>query len=297
MAEFIRMNYNTQTLCKLNRVRLHQQVIFPSDVMDASGRAIESKYLEERLWNERWSSLIFPKEILSDSNFRLWNVALLQIRALGGRLHIGGHLRQGHKVWPWKYDIESLQLFHIKEDGVDLYEPALGEGARTRAKCYVCTEERTGVVPRGGPCTIGKAAGEGIFKIISFTDNPPPTEPPLTFRQVLSKWGHIWMWESLNLSGDGEDKDSAWLMEAIKENTLVAVTDGSYMKELYPDMNSCAFILECKRLLRANHGSLLLSRQTPWSTCYPSYSPQHQQGQPHPNRLSSHILRLPGCTQ
>ena len=247
MAEFIRMNFDTQSLCKLNRVRLHQQVIFLSDVMDASGRAIESKCLEELPWNERWSSLIFLKEMPSDSDFRLWNEALLQIRALGGRLHIGGHLRQGHKAWPWKYDIKSLQLFHIKEDGVDLYEPALCEGARTRANRYVCTDERTGVIPRGGPCTIGETAGEGILKIISFTDNPPPTEPPLTFRQVLSEWGHIWMWESLNLSGDGEDKDGAWWREAIEENTLVAVTDGSYMKELYPDMKSCAFIVECSR--------------------------------------------------
>ena len=149
-------------------------------------------------------------------------------------------------VWPWKYDIKSLQLFHIKEDGVDLYEPALGEGARTRANCYVCTEEGTRVVPRGGPCTI-EEAGEGIFKIISFTDNPPPMELLSMFRQVLSEWGHTWMWESLNLSGEGEDEAGILLREAIKENTLVAVTNGSYMKELYPDMNSCTFILECSR--------------------------------------------------
>jgi len=67
------------------------------------------------------------------------------------------------------------------------------------------------------------------------------------FRQVLSEWGHTWMWESLNLSGEGEDEAGILLREAIKENTLVAVTDGSYMKEQYPDMNSCAFILECSR--------------------------------------------------
>ena len=35
------------------------------------------------------------------------------------------------------------------------------------------------------------------------------------------------------------------MAEAIRDNTLVAVTDGSYMKELYPTMNSCAFIFEC----------------------------------------------------
>ena len=101
------------------------------------------------------------------------------------------------------------------------------------------------MAPRGGPCTIGQAAGEGILKITSFTGNPPPTELPLTFRQVLIEWGHTWMWEGLKLSGDGEDNDYAWLREAIEEGTLVAVTDGSYMKELYRDMNSCAFILEC----------------------------------------------------
>ncbi len=126
MAEFIRMNYDTQSLCKLNRVRLYQQVIFLSDVMDASGRAIKSKYLDKRPYNEQWSSLIFPKEMPSDSDFRLWKAALPQIRALGGRLHIGQHLRQGHKIRPWKYNIKSLQLFYLKENGVDLYKPALG---------------------------------------------------------------------------------------------------------------------------------------------------------------------------
>ena len=89
MAEFMRMNYDTKALCQLNRVRLHQQVIFLSDIMDASGRAIDSKYLEERPWNEQWSSLIFPKERPSDKDFLLWKAALPQIRALGGRLHIG----------------------------------------------------------------------------------------------------------------------------------------------------------------------------------------------------------------
>ncbi len=162
------------------------------DVMDASGRAIESKYLDKRPHNEQWSSLIFPKEMPSDSAFKLWKAALPQIQALGGRLHIDQHLWQGHKIWPWKYNIESLQLFHLKGDNVDLYKPALGEGARTRANCYVRTEEGTRVAPRGGPCSIC-SAGEGIIKIISLMDNPPLIESPSTFCQVLQEWGHTWM--------------------------------------------------------------------------------------------------------
>ncbi len=39
-------------------------------------------------------------------------------------------------------------------------------------------------------------------------------------------------------------RDDGWLEDAICENTLVGVTDGSYMQALHPNMNSCAFILE-----------------------------------------------------
>ena len=138
------------------------------------------------------------------------NEALSQILAMGGRLNIGPHLRHGHKIWPWKYDIESLQLFHLKRDSVDLYEPALGEGARTRANRYVCTEEGTTAAPRGGPCTIA-SAGAGMIKFIAFTDNPPPTIESGTFQEVLREWGHTWMWEGLKLSGEGGDDTGAWL--------------------------------------------------------------------------------------
>ena len=41
------------------------------------------------------------------------------------------------------------------------------------------------------------------------------------------------------------DGDDGWLEGAIHKNTLVTVTDGSYMQALHPNMSSCAFILEC----------------------------------------------------
>ena len=244
MAEFIRLNYDQHVLKKLNRVRIHQQVIFLSDVMDASGRVIDQTYLERQYHNEKGSKLIFPKEDPSDSDFRLWNVAIPQIRAMGGRLHIGANLREGHKIWQWRYDIDSLQLFHLRRGGgADLYEPALGEGALTRVDRYTCTTEGTDQEPRGGPCTI-RAMEEGIVKVLSFTNNPPVRTPPSTFREVLDDWGQTWMWEGLRLSGDGT---GMWIQDAIRSNSLVAVTDGSYMRELYRNMNSCAFIFECSR--------------------------------------------------
>jgi hypothetical protein len=36
-----------------------------------------------------------------------------------------------------------------------------------------------------------------------------------------------------------------WVAQVIASNSLVAVTDGSYIKEHYPDLCSAAFVLEC----------------------------------------------------
>ena len=185
MQEFVRLNYSGDDLRRLNRVRVHQEVLFLSDVMDARGRAIDRRYLTPR-----------P-------------------------------------------DLDSATLFHCKGDLVDVYEPSEFPGARTRANRYSRTRHDQDVPPRGGPCTV-EEAGLGIYKIISYTNMPPQVSHPETFVEVLEEWGCMWMWDDMRLSGD-----DGWLKEAIRDNTLVAVTDGSYMRSLYPHMNSCAFILEC----------------------------------------------------
>ncbi len=36
-----------------------------------------------------------------------------------------------------------------------------------------------------------------------------------------------------------------WVAQAVVKNSLVTVTDGSYIKEHYPDLCSTTFVLEC----------------------------------------------------
>ena len=48
------------------------------------------------------------------------------------------------------------------------------------------------------------------------------------------------MWDSIVLVG----KDDS-IEKAIEDRSCVAVTDGSYMRELYPNVCSTAFIIEC----------------------------------------------------
>ena len=60
MAAFENADYDEKALIRLNRVRCHQQALFISDVLNASGKVINRRYLMQRQKGELWSTLIFP---------------------------------------------------------------------------------------------------------------------------------------------------------------------------------------------------------------------------------------------
>lgn len=62
--------------------------------------------------------------------------------------------------------------------------------------------------------------------IICFTELPAPPTPPSNF------------WDNLTWIGDDD-----WLATAIADGTCMAVTDGSYMKDLYPNIQSAVVVL------------------------------------------------------
>ena len=61
--------YSEVELIALNRVRCYQQVIFLSDILIASGRAVDTKYMRRRTRNETCSMAIFPEEKPSMQDF------------------------------------------------------------------------------------------------------------------------------------------------------------------------------------------------------------------------------------
>ena len=48
MMELKSKGHLTEDLRRLNRVRVHQQVLFLSDVLGASGKSLDRKYLKQR---------------------------------------------------------------------------------------------------------------------------------------------------------------------------------------------------------------------------------------------------------
>jgi hypothetical protein len=60
------------------------------------------------------------------------------------------------------------------------------------------------------------------------------------------------MWDNLSIMGDIE-----CIAGSIADNSCVVVTIGSYMKELYPYLNSTAFVLKCSKGRGRLTGSLV----------------------------------------
>jgi hypothetical protein len=83
MAQFISAGYEGEDLLTLNRVRKHQQVLFLSDILGASGGSLDKRYLEVRQIGEQWSSIKFPPEEINASKMGIWRRATAQVVAQG----------------------------------------------------------------------------------------------------------------------------------------------------------------------------------------------------------------------
>ena len=80
----------------------------------------------------------------------------------------------------------------------------------------------------------------GMVKVYLVASSPIRHIPPAIFLDILYGWGQTWIWNNLKVTGG-----TGWVAQSISENCLVAVTDGSYIKEPNPELCYAAFVLEC----------------------------------------------------
>ncbi len=206
---------------------------------------------------------------------------------------LGNLVAKGHKIWKWHYDPENSQLYNIWGASMDVYVPPQGEGQTQCPNRWSCAHRDQPRVDMGAICTVRDAEG-GDKAIICHANEPQVPSSPLDFWEVLRKWQRTWMWDNLQWV---EDDD--WLLTAIAEGTCIAVTDGSYMKDLYPNINLAAVVLECSwgrgriwcsfpeasHVACSYHGELVGLREIHLIL-----------GQSGPDRIGSYLLRLPGGT-
>lgn len=222
----------------LNPVRLSQQVLYLSDVLGPTGKSLDSRYLHKRPEYDTWSNIEFPQERPPQSAYNLWARALRRLVPAAGIVdRLGNFYHDDYKVWEWRYDAASVRLLHVYGDLMDVYT------ASENGRHWNLVAEEAPLEKIGRPCSV-RAGAAGSYRLVSVAEPLIPKPSPTTIREVLDEWDDgetDWMWRSLRLTGTDE-----WLVEAIRTGSLVAVTDGSYIREMHPELCSAAFILECR---------------------------------------------------
>ena len=220
----------------LNRVRIYQQVIFLSCILNAKGTDLDEKYLRRRPPGQKWSELKFPKEQPSASDFRLWQQALRQLIPVGGlAVRLGRSLHIGYKVWDWRVNSDEGYLLNYRNGVMDVYEKSGAFGRRWRKWKEECEP-----VVLGRPCSV-REIETGV--LVTTAVAPPVDVPiePQSIMDVLRGWKQIWFWRAFRVVGDLD-----WVFQAIEDGTLLTVADGSFIRELFSDACSCAFVFECQ---------------------------------------------------
>jgi hypothetical protein len=72
------------------------------------------------------------------------------------------------------------------------------------------------------------------------------TSSPTDFWSFLESWGGTWMWEGID-EAQPTKRDLTWLVEGMKSNTLVWVTDGSYDWKKVADLSRVGWIIFCSK--------------------------------------------------
>ena len=228
--------FNEEEQRCINRFRCHQQVLFLSDIMDAGGQSIDEKYLHRRPINEQWSKLVFSTKNPPRNHLSLWRNALHTLKR-----KLGKFITPPFKIWEYQYHEEEHLIYHYKGSLMDVYSKALEPQYINRPNCFSISAIGIPSVERGDICSVKKVS-PNIIGVRSLSQPAPPKSDPTSFWDVVKGWGQTWLWDDFSITGELE-----WLSEAIIDNTLVAVTDGSYIRERHPHLNSAAFVFECSK--------------------------------------------------
>jgi hypothetical protein len=82
----------------------------------------------------------------------------------------------------------------------------------------------------------------GIHNLSSHMPMPPNRVALINVWEAIQGWGNTWLWDNLVVSGD-----ISWITDSIADNSCMVVPHGSYMKEVYLNLNSAAFVFECSK--------------------------------------------------
>jgi hypothetical protein len=91
---------------------------------------------------------------------------------------------------------------------------------------------------------------QGSDKTYVYKLNIGPTlargpQQPSNFWEYIRNWGGEWMWEGIE-DGQATKSDLSWLVQGMRSNSLLWVTDGSYDRKRAPTLSGVGWIIFCQ---------------------------------------------------
>ena len=168
----------------------------------------------------------------------LWRNAMQAIcpsRCLGQG--VGRFVKQTHRMWKWHWNSDGSTL-HCTRDNEITEDMYVAGKKPNRFHCLHSQQQgQLNIVCKVQPTMDGEH-----WRLLSTMPTAEPDTTPTTFLWVLKSWGNTWLWENMTVSGGTE-----WIQHSIINGSLVAVTDGSYIRELCPNLCFAAFVIECAK--------------------------------------------------
>jgi hypothetical protein len=160
---------------------------------------------------------------------------------------IGCLIGKSHKVWRLFWNKAHLTIHHVRPNGKT--EDVYVLGRKPNRFSYSRSQQ---LQEHGAICSVQPTLEGEHWRLLSTARNATQIPAPSLFLEVLQSWGHTWLWEHMAVY-----RGVKWLEHAISIGTLVAVTDGSYIREIYPNLCLAAFVLECSKGWGRVFGSFL----------------------------------------
>jgi hypothetical protein len=173
MQVLLKQNFPSDIVLCLNRVQVYLQLLFMSDILTASGHKINPEVLLHCPPGKAWSSMMWPAEQPTVSDFLLWRNTMFSIcpsRTRNPRL--GRFIAPTHKIWQWTWSKDDASLHHLKKDGVT--EDVFVSRKMPNRFHYSHSQLRS---HHNTICSVKPTLGNGSWCLTSLATcaNPPPS--------------------------------------------------------------------------------------------------------------------------
>jgi hypothetical protein len=116
MLVLMERGHSRETIRRLNRVRIHMQILFLLDVPTVSGNKIDEAVLQPRQPTERASMLNWLREEPTEADMMLWKEALEDICPSRHRLNcLGEFVAKSHRIQEWRWCALSNKLLRYHQ--------------------------------------------------------------------------------------------------------------------------------------------------------------------------------------